>query len=277
MASILEDDDLSGNPGKDPTDPVVQSPEPKEPAAAPVEDKLGKFKGKTQEEIAAAYAELEQRFGAQGAEIGELRKFTDSLIRSDLERRKTPEAPSKTEPQTADDDALFFTNPKEAIRKAIREDELLKELAQHKSETQQERARRVTLEKHPDADSIVVSPEFEKWVKGSRVRVALYNSACNFDSDAAIELFDTFKALHPTKPAETAPVKNEAPDTSVVDAQRKAAGAAVGSAGGGQGDDSAKPVYSRRKIMDLMTKNPEEYAARSDEFLAAYAEGRVKA
>lgn len=282
MASVIEsDDELTGNReqvSKEPAELTQESTKQhaSEQPKAPAEDKLGKFKGKTPEEIAAAYAELEQRFGSQGAEIGELRKFTDSLIRSDLERRTAKqEAPSKTEPQAADDDALFFINPKAAIKKALEESDLLKELAQHKTETQQERARRVTLEKHPEADDLVRDPAFTAWVQASRVRSNLFADACNFDVDAADELFSTFKEIKAAKSA-TPAQGSVAPDTAIVDAQKKAAGAAVGTAGGGQGGDSGKPVYSRRKIMDLMRSNPDEYAARSDEFLAAYAEGRVK-
>lgn len=281
MASILADDDeeFTGNREqvKEPAKPA-ETPDTKvttdEQKAPPQEDKLGKFKGKTPEEIAAAYAELEQRFGSQGAEIGELRKFTDSLIRSDLERRKQPEAPSKTEPQNTDDDALFFTDPKTAIKKALEESDLIKELRQHRTETQQERARRVTLEKHPEADTLVADQDFQSWVKSSKVRSNLFVAACNFDADAADELFSTYKELRSVKSA--TPKEDAAkPDTTLVDAQKKAAGAAVGTASSAQGD-SAKPIYSRRKIMDLMVRNPAEYEARSDEFLAAYADGRVK-
>lgn len=282
MASVIEDDDeeLTGNREivKEPAKPA-ETPDTKvttdEPKAPQSEDKLGKFKGKTPEEIATAYAELEQRFGSQGAEIGELRKFTDSLIRSDLERRTAKqEAPSKTEPQSTDDDAEFFTNPKAAIRKALEESDLIKDLAKHRTETQQERARRVMLEKHPDADAVVQDPEFQSWVNGSKVRTALFNAARNFDADAAEELIGTYKELKSAKP--TSQKEETKVDTAIVDAQKKAAGAAVGTAGGGQGDESGKPIYSRRKIMELMARNPDEYAARSDEFLAAYAEGRVK-
>lgn len=286
MASVIEDDDdLTGNReqvGTTPAADLSTKDTPTAPEAPPKEDKLGKFKGKTPEEIAAAYAELEQRFGAQGAEIGELRKFTDGLIRSDLERRQAKqEAPSKTEPQaTEDDDALFFTNPREAIKRELERNDLIKDLAKSRTETQQEKAKRLTFEKHPDADAIVNDPEFQSWVKGSKVRSNLFVAACNFDSDAAIELFDTFKALNPTKAAakgDPAPEKVDpvAADAAVA-AQRKAADAAVGTAGSSNAETGSKPIYSRRKIMELMMKNPAEYEARSDEFLAAYAEGRVR-
>lgn len=290
MASIIDDDDeLTGNreqvgetkPAAD-TSTNKTDLETKAPPAKAEEDKLGKFKGKSAEEIAAAYAELEQRFGAQGAEIGEMRKFTDSLIRSDLERRQSKqEAPSKTEPQPEDDDVLFFTNPREAIKRELERNQTIKDLAQHRSESQQERAKRITYEKHPDADSLVNDPEFQSWVKSSKVRSNLFVAACNFDADAAIELFDTFKALNSTKATAsqggTAPAKvDTSAAEAAVDAQRKAASAAVGTSGGEPAGDTSKPIYSRRKIMELMVKNPAEYEARSDEFLAAYAEGRVR-
>jgi len=42
------------------------------------------------------------------------------------------------------------------------------------------------------------------------------------------------------------------------------------------GESGSKKTYRRADIIDLMVRNPERYAALSDEIMAAYAQGRVK-
>jgi len=271
MAEIVSDDDQDdGNPIVD--EELESAPPP--PPPAPEEDKLGKFKGKSAEDIAAAYHELEQRFGKQGEEVGELRKLTDAYIRSTLEEKvSAKQAPASSEPST-DDDAEFFINPRAAIKKLLKQDDVWQELETFKNETQVERARRTVLAKHQDADEVVKDPEFQNWVKASPTRLSLMQAAQEkLDVNAADELFSTFKELKTLRSGKTAA---DPAAEAVVDQQKKAAGAPSGttaSAEGGKG----KPVYSRRKIMELMINKPEEYAARNDEFLAAYAEGRVRA
>ena len=44
-----------------------------------------KFEGKNVDEIVKSYANLEQQFGRQGSELGELRKLADSLIQKNLQ------------------------------------------------------------------------------------------------------------------------------------------------------------------------------------------------
>lgn len=259
----LEDGNLTEG-----TEPAVADAPAPAPTPAPAPDKLGKFKGKSAEEIAEAYHELEKVSGRLGAELGDLRKLTDSYIRSSLEQKTIP-AP-KQEPNTEPDDAEFFIDPRKAIKRAIEDDEIIKELRAARAETKQERAARQLKEAHPDAQEIVADPEFQKWVEASPIRRSLFVQAhTQHDFTAADELLGTFKSIRGTK----APAPAPATDDSVVEAQKRAASAPTGTTA----SESAPKlkVYSRRKIMDLMINNPAEYAARNDEFLAAYADGRV--
>ena len=275
-ASIInEEEPLAPNDGNlEPTKLETSASTPA-PAPAPAKDKPSKFAGKSVDDVAKMYEELEHRFGKQGEEVGELRKLSDQLIRSSLEK-KEPAATqgTKQEPSTtADADAEFFINPRAAVKKLLEEDEVIRDLRQHKTETQQERALRVTMEKHPEANDIVADPEFEKWVKASKYRFDLFLKAQQFDADAADELFGTFKDLNKARLAQkTAAVEV---DKSIVESQKKAAGAASGTTVT-EDSTAGKPIFSRRKLMELRINNPEEYEARSDEILAAYAEGRVK-
>lgn len=274
MAHIIaeHDEQDDGNLSQN-ADGTPQTPDPAPPAPEP--KKKGKFEGKTPEEIEAAYEALEQRFGKQGEEVGELRRLTDEFIRSSLAKSNAKsEAPATTEPKSDTDDSEFFVNPRAAIKKLLEEDETIRDLRQHKTETQQERAQRIFKQKHPDTDEILNDPEFQSWVKASKVRTGLMIAAhTKLDLDAGDELFTTYKELK----AARSPKKAEAPDTAeqIADAQKKAAGAPSGTTGTGEGG-SPKKVYSRQAIMRLMIEDPEQYAARNDEFLQAYAEGRVR-
>jgi hypothetical protein len=273
MAAEIVSDDQHDDGNQD--EVVPQSLTTPSDASAPPQDKpKSKFAGKTPAEIEAAYEALEHRFGSQGAELGELRKLTDHIIRSSLPGAQTKPAPQQQqEPSTTDPDAEFFINPRAAIKKVLEEDEVLRELRHSNAETQQERAQRVLKSKHADTDDIIKDPAFQEWVKASKVRTALFVQAHQrLDIDAADELFSTYKELRGAKAKQADAAKDAGND--IVEAQKLAAGAPSGTTN--TGESGRKPVYSRRKIMELMIHNPDEYAARNDEFLAAYAEGRVK-
>jgi hypothetical protein len=255
-----------------------EDPAPQGQQAPAAEELPEKFKGKSPAEIAKAYHQLEQQFGRQANEIGELRRTHDEFIRSALSQRNAnPPAQSKPE---QDDDSEFFVNPRAAIKKLLHEDEVIQELRQHKAETQQERNARLLRERHPDAAQIVRDPEFIEWVGRSQVRTAMLAHADrNYDAAAGDELLSTWKEL---KSARKAPEKVEAPQQDAAAAARQQArdaqlnagvmptGNAAPDAGGG------KKVYRRVDIVRMMVNDPERYAAMGDEILAAYAEGRVK-
>lgn len=275
MAAVIlnEDEPLAPNDGN--LEPTKLETPSTEPAPAPVKEKPSKFAGKTLDDVARMYEELETRFGKQGEEVGELRKLSDTLIRSSLEKQAQPAANTKPEPSATDDaDAEFFINPRAAVRKLLEEDETIQDLRKHKTETQQERSLRITLEKHPDANDLVADPEFEKWVKASKIRFDLFMRAnTKFDAEAADELFGTYKELRSVRAAQKEATAET--DKSIVESQKKAAGAATGTTSSGE-TNKGKPTFSRRKLMELRINNPDEYEARSDEILAAYAEGRVR-
>jgi type II secretory pathway component GspD/PulD (secretin) len=130
-------------------------------------------------------------------------------------------------------------------------------------------------QKHEDVDTLIQDKEFQEWVTASPTRTKLLTQAHkDLDVDAADELFSTFKELRKARGATKAAAADAG--NEIVEAQKKAAGAPSGTTGNGE-SSKGKPIFSRRKIMELMIHNPEEYAARNDEFLAAYAEGRVRA
>lgn len=276
MAEIL--DDIPDDDDNLTVDESAAKPEVA-PTPAPVEDEVPeKFKGKTPAEIARAYHDLESHLGRQGAELGELRKTLDLAIQASLVRKSEP---TPTAPQTTDaaDDTEFFTNPREAIRKELKNSDVLKELQQHRQMTQQERNAAMLREKHPDLNEVVGDPEFQKWVGASKVRAALFTEAHkNYNFEAGDELLSTYKELKGVKKAEApapAPVQNGANDAARADALRAASVPSGNSAPVNEGN-SGKPIFKRRQLVDLKINNPAKYEAMSDEITLAYLENRVR-
>lgn len=270
MAYIVSDDDeeLDGN-RESGADEQTQQPEQAEATEQPVK-KPGKFEGKSQADIEAAYEELERSFGRQGAELGELRKQVDTYIRSSL-TPKEPAAPKQQEPEQ--DDSQFFVEPRKAVANEIENHPAVQELREFRRSTQAERAKAAFNAKHPDADAVLADPEFRAWVEASPRRVkTLLDAHTNHDVDAADDIFSTFKEVRAAKIAANAEKVKEAAEAKLDEAKR-AAGAAVGTTGAGGG--GKKQTFSRAKLMRMMVEDPEQYAALNDEIIAAYAEGRV--
>ena len=77
-----------------------------------------KFQGKSVDEILQSYQNLEQQYGKQGNELGELRKLADSLIQKNLqEAQDTPV--QEQEKRLSEDD--FLANPVDSVRKIVEE------------------------------------------------------------------------------------------------------------------------------------------------------------
>jgi hypothetical protein len=251
------------------------APAPEAPPPVPEPEVPEKFRGKSASDIAKMYAELEHRLGAQGSELGELRKLSDTFIRSTLAKRDEPKAESPTD--STDDDSQFFINPREAIKKAVEQHPLVQELRSKQTESQRERAARTFREKHPDAQDVVQEPEFRTWVQGSKVRQELLMRADrDFDVDAGDELLSTWKQIKAAK----APPKVEAPpppEKEATEAARKeAVRAGTVPSGNAAPDTGGKKIYRRADLIRLRERDPDRYEAMADEILAAYQEKRVR-
>jgi hypothetical protein len=237
--------------------------EPVTPAAAAPEDDLPpQFKGKSLAEVAKYAAATEKSLSRQGQELGEIRKLADELIKSQLVKKPEPEAPKEVD---------FFENPQEAIRNAVGNDPRLKAIEQQNIVFQQQQARQVLAQKHPDFSEIVLGdPEFAKWVGGSKIRTALFQAAEKFDVDAADELLSTYKQLKTVK------VAQQAQETAKVDTKARDAAlktVAVDTSGSGE---TTRKVYRRADLIRLKMRDPARYESMGDEIMAAYAQGRVR-
>lgn len=212
------------------------------------------FRGKSFKDVAKYAYDMEKSLSRQGRELGELRKLTDDVIRSQL-KPKEEEKPKEVD---------FFENPEEAIKRAVESNPKVQAAEQYAVQAKQELTKRKLAEMHPDVGQILSDADFHKWVTSSPVRQQLLVQADKgYDLMAANELLSTYKELRKVRQPEV--------DTKARDNALKT----VGVDSGGSGESSRK-VYSRRAIRELMVKNPSKFSAMREEIDAAYRDGRIK-
>lgn len=229
-----------------------------EVAAQPTDDLPEQYRGKTAAELVKMHQEAESRIGQQGEEVGKLRSVVDDFI---LKQTKS------TEPEEAEE-IDYFADPDKAVEHKIANHPTIKQLEQLGVQMQQSQTLSALQQKHPDLKEIASSPEFQKWVTGSKVRSQLYEQANNqYNYDAADELFSTWKEI-----------RNVASQTVEVERKERKQALNAASTGGASGSTEApsKKIYRRSDIIDLMRNDPKRYQSLSGEIMKAYQEGRVR-
>jgi len=151
-----------------------------------------RFKGKTPEDIAKSYAELERLNSRQAQDLGTMRRTVDEFL--DLQSNKPNERPERKEAPAAVTVDDLYNDPDETISRKVEQvagsriSKLEKELEQARLQTRVESL----TEQYPDWQERVRTPEFVDWVKGSPYRLRMAQAADGWDLDAAEELL----ALH---------------------------------------------------------------------------------
>lgn len=224
---------------------------------APAETALPeKYKGKSPEELVKMHQEAERLIGRHANELGELRKWADNLIQTNLTAKPQEE-----------EDPDFFVDPKAAVKKTLEKDPLIKETLDRTRQLEAKLNLQALEKAHPDYEELIGSPEFQEWVGSSKFRMQLFKTAnANWDFDAADELFSTFKALKGSAKSE--------PE------EKKAAVKRASVPSGGQStnveDAQSRKIYRRADIIQLMKTDPKRYSALQPEIMKAYQEGRVR-
>lgn len=216
------------------------------------------YRGKTPAELIKMHQEAESRLGQQGEEVGKLRSIVDDFI---LKQTKS------NEPDEAEE-IDFFADPDKAVEHKIANHPTLKQLEQLGVQMQHSQTLSALQQKHPDLKEIAVSPEFQQWIMGSKVRQQLYEQANNqYNYDAADELFSTWKEI-----------RNVTKQTVEVERKERKHALNAASTGGASGSTEApsKKIYRRADIIELMRTDPKRYQAMSNEIMRAYQEGRVR-
>ena len=233
----------------------MEEPEPEEPLPA-------KYQGKSLQDVVQMHQEAEKALGRQSGEVGELRQVVDQFIQSQtqLTQQNAPQ-------QEPTEDVDFFTDPEQAVSKAIENHPSVKQTQELNQQLKAQNALAQLQQKHPDAETIMKDPKFVEWVKGSKIRTQLLAYADQaYDFDSADELFTTWKERQQVV-TQTAEMEKQG--------RKKAVKAA--STGNTRGSNPvSKKIYRRADIIKLMRTDPDRYQSLSEEILTAYKEGRVR-
>lgn len=219
-----------------------------------------KYRDKSLDEIVKMHQEAEKLIGKQAQEVGEVRKLADELIKQNLVSKQQQ---TKQEEPEVD----FFENPQKAIQRTVDNHPDVQAARLATLEMKKVQVQQRLAQAHPDFGDIAKDQEFANWVKSSPVRLKLFQEAdAGYDFDSANELISTYKQLRSVRNKQ---VSDEG------EATRKQNLKAVGVDVGGSGE-SSKKIYRRADLIQLQLKDPERYAALSDEIMQAYIEKRVR-
>jgi hypothetical protein len=218
--------------------------EPQEASQEPEQEIPEKYRGKSPAELMRMHQDAERLIGKQGNEVGELRQIVNDILAA-----QTAQPSNAPEPEP---EVTFFEDPDRATEYKIKKNlepvtETLNKINGRFADMEKKEKAQELLARHPDAPSIVQSPEFLNWIEGSKARQRMYQQASQYDSDMAIDLLDLWKERQETRQA----------STSAAQAQRKQSvqQASTGS-GKASGTTRGKPVLSREAIIELKRKDP---------------------
>jgi len=147
-----------------------------------------KYKGKSAEDLVRMHQEAEKLLGRQSSEVGELRQVVDSYIQTQLSNQQAPQQ------QETVDEVDFFSDPEEAVKRAIDNHPKIREAENISKQYQKTTALSQLQQDHPDMQNILTDDKFAEWIKGSKIRTQLYVQADKqYDYEAAHELFTLWK------------------------------------------------------------------------------------
>ena len=231
-----------------------------------------KFAGKSLEDVISSYENLEKELGRKSQEVGELRKLSDSFLQAQISNNSNAQStPKQQEINEVQEEPIdFFDNPDLAINKAIENHPKFQEFQRFQQAQVQSSAKTQLETAHPDYVDIVQDSKFQEWVKGSPIRMQLFQAADAYNYDAANELLTNWKDRSMID--KTQEVNNQA------EAERQAAlkaGATESRASQGSATGGGK-TYRRADLIRLKMTDPVKYESMESEIYKAYSEGRVK-
>ena len=228
-----------------------------------------KFAGKSPEEIIESYQNLEKELGRKAQEVGELRKLSDSFLQAQIQQaQSTPKQQDTNE--IKEEPVDFFDNPDLAINKAIENHPKFQEFQRFQAQQAQASAKTQLETVHPDYTDIVKDSGFQEWVKGSPIRMQLFQAADAYNYDAANELLSNWKDRSMINKTQEVNEQAEAERQAALKAGKAESRTSTGSATGGG------KTYRRADLIRLKMTDPQKYESMEGEIFKAYAEGRVK-
>jgi hypothetical protein len=246
----------------------VQVQETEEAVEAAPEAIPDKFAGKSAEEIINSYQNLEKELGRKSQEVGELRKLSDSFLQAEVSRQQQPNPPTETSETLEDTGPDFFDDPNAAVNQAIENHPKFQEFQKFQQEQAQSASKAQLEQSHPDFTDVVQDAKFQEWVKGSPIRVQLFQAADAYNFDAANELLSTWKDRAMIDKTQEVTQQAEAERKAALKAGTAESRTSTGSTGGGK-------TFNRADLIRLKMEDPAKYDSMQKEIFAAYADGRV--
>lgn len=235
-----------------------------------------KLRGKTLEDIASMYVNLESTYGRMANDLGQQRKLTDRLL--DLKRA---EDLGKQTPQAADvKTSDLLERPTETLEKfaSQRERSLKDTYDQRIAQLEGSLAQQRFEQKHSDYQTTANDPAFVSWVQKSTFRTKVAQAAYNGDWSAADELLTEYKSIK----GAVVPKTDDKSGNTNEDGLKAARAASLDSSGAssdgaGSGKATGK-IYRRADLMQLRISKPDQYYDEGfqAEILLAHSQGRVK-
>ena len=228
-----------------------------------------RFKGKSAEEIAQSYIELERLNSRQAQDLGRMRKTYDEVIELQLRGPDFKQDKPPTKPVEASD---LFDDPDRSIRNVAKEevDARVKSLEQELMQERVARAQATFTTQFPTWQEDVRNPEFLNWIQEKPHRVKLARDADNGDFGAAETLFGTYYDHRESRKAKET---KEERRQRVKDVSLETAGA---------GAPDLEQTYSRTALMEkrLAAKRGDRNAdhwlrTNAESIVIAYEEGRI--
>jgi len=238
-------------------------------------DELGRFiperfKGKSAQDIAQSYEELEKMNSRQAQDLGDMRRTVDQMLELQLQKPVSP-APVDTAPLVTVDD--LYDDADGQIRRLAREESssrieaLEKKLAERDAQAGVD----AITSQFPTWKDDAAAPEFMDWVREKKSRVMLVQAADALDFEAAEELLGSYYDQKAK-----APVGSSAADNT----QQQLRDATLES--GSPAPTDLVDNYSRSALMEYRIKANQGsqaaaryLAAHADSIAQAYAEGRI--
>ena len=121
-----------------------------------------KYKGKSAEDLVRMHQEAEKLLGRQSSEVGELRQVVDSYIQTQLSNQQAPQQ------QETVDEVDFFSDPEEAVKRAIDNHPKIREAENISKQYQKTTALSQLQKDHPDMQNILTDDKFAEWIKAQR-------------------------------------------------------------------------------------------------------------
>lgn len=249
--------------------------DPKTVTLAPAIDDGGftlpaKFKGKTLEEIAQSYVELESSTGALKNQLGDYRTITDRFL--SIEEKRVADLKEVDAEDYNIDPTELLSDPNKVLEKFYNDrrakDPEFQALTQRLDAMEAQVGQSSLQQAHPDAVELINDPRFQAWVGEDPYRQQIANQAVqNKDVPALTFLLKEWKERNPTSVVTDDPhARTEVQTARSVSTESSTSGTSAATSG---------KRFSRRKLVQLKMQNPDEYSAMSEEILLAYAQKRV--